>query len=101
MGKCTAHFRFTPESGHDFLYRKCPLVTQSGVKSASDRFRLSAFKVGEPKMTTNTLALVTKNSQITKFDITVVSWVHNGTNRYIEISATNNSLGQRLGSVLR
>jgi hypothetical protein len=47
-------------------------------------------------MTTNTLALVTKNGQGTKFDITVVSWVQNKTDRYIEISATNNSLGQRL-----
>lgn len=47
-------------------------------------------------MTTNTLALVTTDGQATKFNIIVVSWVQNKTNRYIEISATNSSLGQRL-----
>ena len=46
---------------------------------------------------TNTLALVTTSQQITKFEIIVVSWVHTTTDeRYIEISATNSSLGQRL-----
>ncbi len=47
-------------------------------------------------MTTNTLALITTDGQDTKFDIIVVSWVHNAGMRYIEISATNSSLGQRL-----
>jgi hypothetical protein len=47
-------------------------------------------------MTTNTVALRTTDDQFTKFDITVVSWVQNKANRYIEISATNSSLGQRL-----
>ena len=56
---------------------------------------VATFKVGTT-MTTNTLALVTKNGQATKFNIIVVSWVQNKTNRYIEISATNTSLGQRL-----
>src|SRR5262249_3357835 len=50
-------------------------------------------------MTTNTLALVTTDGQATKFNIIVVSWVQNKANRYIEISATNSSLGQRLGQI--
>jgi hypothetical protein len=46
---------------------------------------------------TNTLALVTTNQQSTEFKMIVVSWVHNtANNRYIEISATNDSLGQLL-----
>ena len=51
-------------------------------------------------MTTNTLALRTTDDQFTKFDITVVSWVQNKANRYIEISATNSSLGQRVVRII-
>src|SRR5262249_52570809 len=51
-------------------------------------------------MTTNTLALVTTDGQATKFNIIVVSWVQNKANRYIEISATNSSLGQRLVRII-
>ena len=51
-------------------------------------------------MTTNTLALVTTDDQATKFDIIVISWVHNAGTRYIEISATNSSLGQRLVRII-
>ena len=50
-------------------------------------------------MTTNTLALHTTDDQFTKFDITVVSWVQNKANRYIEISATG-SVGQLLVSII-
>ena len=43
---------------------------------------------------TNTLALVTTNQQSTEFKMIVVSWVHNTANsRYIEISATNSTVG--------
>ena len=46
---------------------------------------------------TNTLALFTTNQQVTKLKMIVVSWVHDTANqRYIEISATNRSLGQLL-----
>ena len=46
---------------------------------------------------TNTLALVTTNQQSTKLEMIVVSWVHNTANRrYIEISATNSTVGQLL-----
>jgi len=47
-------------------------------------------------MTTNTLALITTDGKDTKFDIIIVSWVHNAGTRHIEISGTNSSLGQRL-----
>jgi hypothetical protein len=46
------------------------------------------------------LSLVTTDGQATKFNIIVVSWVHNAGNRYIEISATNSSLGQRLVRII-
>jgi hypothetical protein len=48
---------------------------------------------------TNILALVTTDEQATKFQISVVSWIHQTGNRYIEISATNPSLGQRLARI--
>ncbi|MEA2561940.1 MAG: hypothetical protein QOH06_3444 [Acidobacteriota bacterium] len=49
---------------------------------------------------TNTLALVTTNQQATKFQMIVVSWVHNTTNLFsIQISATNPSLGQLLVNI--
>jgi hypothetical protein len=44
----------------------------------------------------NTLALRTTDDTVTKFEIIVVSWVSQSDNRWIEISATNPSLGQRL-----
>jgi len=45
----------------------------------------------------NTLALVTTDQKIQKLKMIVVSWVHNTANhRYIEISATNQALGQLL-----
>lgn len=44
-----------------------------------------------------TLALVTTNQNVQKLDMIVISWVHNTVNeRYIEISATNQALGQLL-----
>ena len=43
------------------------------------------------------LALVTTDQQAQKLDMIVVSWVHNSADqRYIEISATNQALGQLL-----
>jgi hypothetical protein len=45
-------------------------------------------------MMTNTLAFVATNQQSTKLEMIVVSWVHNTANsRYIEISATNSTVG--------
>ena len=45
----------------------------------------------------NTLALVTTDQKTQKLKMIVVSWVHNTANqRYIEISATNQALGQLL-----
>jgi hypothetical protein len=45
----------------------------------------------------NTLALVTTDQNVQKLKMIVVSWVHNTANqRYIEISATNQALGQLL-----
>ena len=50
---------------------------------------------------TKTLTLVTKDGAKMNFEIIVVSWVtHTGDNRYIEISATNPSLGQRLARIV-
>jgi hypothetical protein len=47
------------------------------------------------------LVLVTKNGQETKFRIRAVSWVHSTADtRYIEISAHNSSLGQRLVRII-
>lgn len=44
-----------------------------------------------------TLALVTKDNQAQKLNMIVISWVHNKVDdKYIEISATNAELGQRL-----
>ena len=44
-----------------------------------------------------TLALVTNGQVIQKLDMIVVSWVHNSINdRYIEISARNQEIGQLL-----
>jgi len=46
---------------------------------------------------TRTLALVMKDSTAHKLDMIVISWVHIKTDeRYIEISAKNATLGQRL-----
>jgi hypothetical protein len=43
------------------------------------------------------LALVTTDQNVQKLDMIVVSWVHNtGNQRYIEISASNQALGQLL-----
>ena len=44
-----------------------------------------------------TLALVTKDNKAQKLDMIVISWVHNKVDeKYIEISAKNAELGQRL-----
>ena len=52
-------------------------------------------------MSAKALVLFTKDGQPTKFDIVVVSWVHNTTDtRHIEISATNSSSGQVLVRVV-
>jgi hypothetical protein len=44
----------------------------------------------------NTLTLRTPDDKFTNFEIIVVSWVVQTSDRWIEISATNPSLGQRL-----
>jgi hypothetical protein len=52
-------------------------------------------------MSAKALVLVTKDGQDTKFHILAVSWVHSTADtRYIEISATNSSLGQRLVRII-
>jgi hypothetical protein len=44
-----------------------------------------------------TLALVTKDDKVQKLEMIVISWIHNKVDdRYIEISAKNAELGQRL-----
>ena len=102
-----------PESGHlrnrvtivqvDISAVACGFCRKDGRGVSAVEFAGAVslpFKVGEPQMTTNTLALVTTDGQATKFNIIVVSWVQNKTNRYIEISATNSSLGQRLVRII-
>jgi hypothetical protein len=44
----------------------------------------------------NTLTLATPDGGLTSFGILVVSWVQQMSDRWIEISATNPSLGERL-----
>jgi hypothetical protein len=52
-------------------------------------------------MSSRALVLVTSDSQETRFDIRAVPWVHSTADtRYIEISAFNSSLGQRLVRII-